>query len=138
MSEPKTLRVMVGLCLDDDRILITRRPDDTHLALKWEFPGGKPEGDEDNHAALQREFLEEVGLTIEVGRLFHEKVFTYPERRVHLFFYLVRTPIPQALSLRQVADAKWVPFSALVDEDFPPANAELLDCLRRDQPRFSA
>lgn len=132
MTEVPTLNVVVGLCCHDQMILITRRPADTHMALKWEFPGGKPEPGESDAEALQREFLEEVGLPIEVGGLFHEKTFDYPERRVHLRFYRVHTDSPEAVQLKQVIDAKWVRFQALQDDDFPPANKALLERLRRE------
>jgi 8-oxo-dGTP diphosphatase len=39
------------------------------LAGKWEFPGGKVEGDESAPAALTREIFEELGLAIAVGEL---------------------------------------------------------------------
>ena len=35
----------------------------------WNVPGGEPEGTEDLHEALQREFSEETGLKIAVGQL---------------------------------------------------------------------
>ena len=35
--------------------------------LKWEFPGGKVEPDEDPRAALHRELLEELQVSVTVG-----------------------------------------------------------------------
>lgn len=137
MTAVSSINVVVGLCIDDNRILVTQRPADTHLGLKWEFPGGKPEAGEDDATALAREFREEVGLTIRVGRLFHQISFDYPERRVHLRFYLAAAENPQALQLHQVVAARWLPWSRLVDDDFPAANRALLALLRAQQPRFS-
>ncbi|MGD9858339.1 MAG: NUDIX domain-containing protein, partial [Planctomycetaceae bacterium] len=39
----------------DDRFLLTRRLDGTHLAGRWEFPGGKCESGESLSACLERE-----------------------------------------------------------------------------------
>ncbi len=137
MTATATINVVVGLCINDNRILVTQRPADTHLGLKWEFPGGKPEVGEDDPTALAREFQEEVGLTIRVGRLFQQIDYDYPERRVLLRFYLVTAENPQALQLRQVVAARWLPWSQLDDAAFPEANRALLALLRAQQPAFS-
>lgn len=49
-----------------ERVLIAQRPAGKHLALKWEFPGGKVEPGEEPAAALVREIEEELGCRIEV------------------------------------------------------------------------
>lgn len=137
MTAKAAINVVVGLCISDNRILVTQRPPDTHLGLKWEFPGGKPEAGEDDATALAREFQEEVGLTIRVGRLFHQIQFDYPERRVFLRFYLVAAENPQVLKLQQVVAARWLPWSQLDETEFPDANRALLALLRAQQPSFS-
>ncbi len=50
------------------RVLVAQRPAHKHLALKWEFPGGKVEPDESPEAALARELREELGIAIEIVR----------------------------------------------------------------------
>jgi 8-oxo-dGTP diphosphatase len=52
----------------DGRLLIAQRPAHKHLPLKWEFPGGKVEPDEDPAAAIVREIREELGCDIVVIR----------------------------------------------------------------------
>ena len=47
------------------RGLVAQRPAHKHLALKWEFPGGKIEPGESPEAALARELREELGIEIE-------------------------------------------------------------------------
>ena len=56
----------------DRRILIGQRRRGDSSPLKWEFPGGKIEADEEPEAALARELREELGATmvrcVEMGR----------------------------------------------------------------------
>lgn len=62
------IEVVAGLIEDDrGRLLACRRPDNKHLAGKWEFPGGKLEPGESPADALVRELREELGITVEPG-----------------------------------------------------------------------
>src|SRR3984957_14519412 len=59
----------------DRRILIGQRRRGDTSPLKWEFPGGKIEADEEPEAALARELREELGATlvrcVEIGLVRH-------------------------------------------------------------------
>jgi 8-oxo-dGTP diphosphatase len=49
------------------------------LPLKWEFPGGKIESDEEAKACLQREILEELNLEIAVTCELASVTHQYPD-----------------------------------------------------------
>jgi len=69
VAPPKTIPVACALILDrDGRVLLAQRPAHKHLALQWEFPGGKVEPGESPAAALIREIDEELGSRIEITR----------------------------------------------------------------------
>ncbi|WP_456844918.1 (deoxy)nucleoside triphosphate pyrophosphohydrolase [Cellulomonas sp. P5_C6] len=54
--------------LDDPReLLAARRAVPARLAGRWEFPGGKVDGDESPEDALHREIREELGVRIGLG-----------------------------------------------------------------------
>ena len=55
-------------CIDyrNGKLLIAKRIAHGEMGDRWEFPGGKIEGDEDFFAAIKREMLEEFGCGCEI------------------------------------------------------------------------
>ena len=121
--------VLAAVIERDGRFLMTRRLEGTHLAGKWEFPGGKCEPGEAHDACLVRELDEELGVECEVG----EEIFTvehaYPERTVRLHFHratLLGEPSPQ-----QGQGMRWVERSELRALELPDADQGLVDLLSK-------
>ena len=126
---PRTIEVSAALIFRGGKLLITRRHADAHLGGLWEFPGGKREPDETFEQCLVREIREELGVEISVGKLFESVTHAYPEKTVHLKFFVCRLERgePQLLGC---AAFKWVEKSELEDYEFPPADAMLLEKLQ--------
>ena len=65
------LSVVGGAILDSlaepARLLVARRTAPPEFAGMWEFPGGKVESGESAEQALQRELLEELGVSVRLG-----------------------------------------------------------------------
>ena len=59
------LVVAAAIILDHDKVLIAQREEGTNMEFKWEFPGGKLEGDETPEQCLIREIKEELDMVIE-------------------------------------------------------------------------
>jgi 8-oxo-dGTP diphosphatase len=111
------------------RLLLTRRQAGVHLEGFWEFPGGKCNAGETLVDCLKRELREELDVDASV----FEEIFTvthgYADRIVELHFLrcdLAGEPRPQ---LGQ--EMRWVPRAELASLDFPPADAEFIEMLRR-------
>ena len=123
------IEVSAGLVFRSGKLLITQRRADAHLGGLWEFPGGKREPGETFQQCLARELHEELGIQIEVGQMFEELTHAYPEKTVHLQFFLCRLTQgnPQPLGCAAV---KWVTRDQLGGHDFPAADAALLLKLR--------
>ena len=124
-----TIVVLAGVIERDDAFLLTRRLKGTHLAGTWEFPGGKCEPDETHEACLARELEEELGVAASVGDEIFTVTHAYPERTVELHFRrcaLEGTPRPL---LGQ--EMRWVRRDELASLEFPEADRELIERLRR-------
>jgi mutator protein MutT len=123
------VRVVAAIIRREGQILITRRPDNVHLAGLWEFPGGKVEPDESLQTALRREIQEELGVEIEVLDERFQIQHDYPARSVELHFFEARilSGAPKPLD---VADIRWVSPSDLDQFDFPEADRELISLLK--------
>lgn len=107
------------------------------MAGCWEFPGGKRHVGETFRECLRRELREELGIEIRVGRLFEEVRHAYPEKTVHLKFYLCRLARGEPRGLDGQALA-WVRSHELSRRAFPPADARLLARLRACRELWSA
>jgi 8-oxo-dGTP diphosphatase len=122
--------VAAAVIEQDGRFLLTRRLEGTHLAGRWEFPGGKCEPGETHAEALARELEEELAVPVAVGQRILFTTHTYDERMVELHFYetrLLGTPTPQ---LGQ--PMRWASREELGQLDLPAADAALITLLTRE------
>lgn len=114
-----------------DRFLITQRLADAHLANAWEFPGGKVELGEAPPDALVREIHEELGVRIAVGDIYAVGHHVYPVKEVVLLVYEAQVVEGEPACLG-VADFRWMSRAEVAELPFPPADAPVVDRLRRD------
>lgn len=112
------------------RLLLTRRPEGSHMAGLWEFPGGKVEAGETPIAALERELEEELAISAKIGSPLTFSVHEEPEMRIVLLFFAatIGDAQPMALEDQQIA---WVAPEDLPSYPTPPADAELVRILSR-------
>jgi 8-oxo-dGTP diphosphatase len=78
---------MCGICVDNDKILLTGHRLPGHDNLFWSPPGGGLQFGETSVESLQREFQEETGLKVEVGPvLFLNEFIKPPLHAIEVFF----------------------------------------------------
>lgn len=125
--------VVVGILVKPNgEILLAQRPPGKPYAGYWEFPGGKVESGESLLAALQREFAEELGVTVLSAEPWCCVAHVYPHAHVHLHFFISRDwqGVPQSLEGQAFAWQGQVDVSPIL-----PATIPLLTCLEeRRQP----
>ena len=120
--------VVAGVIERDGRVLITQRRADQPLPLQWEFPGGKVEAGEGPVAALARELAEEIGVTVEVGRIWDVLHHVYPTFELVMLVYTCRIVDGEPRAV-EVADLAWVPPGELPRWDILPADRPLVERL---------
>jgi 8-oxo-dGTP diphosphatase len=119
------LIVVAGLIYKEGKLLISQRPAGKQGALKWEFPGGKLEEDEDPRACLVREIKEELNIEVGVERIYEVVFHRYPDRAVLLLFYTCSYIAGETEPLDCAAFA-WVEPSRLLEYDFLAADLDLI------------
>ena len=125
----KKLQIAVGIIRNPEGdIFITQRAADAHMANKLEFPGGKIESDETPEQALIRELQEEVGITVTTSSLFDKLEYQFPDRHITLWFFLVESWQGEPWG-KEGQPGRWVAQQKLVAEEFPPANAPVIEKL---------
>jgi 8-oxo-dGTP diphosphatase len=129
VAMPPAIEVAAALIRDaEGRYLITQRRKGSHLAGRWEFPGGKVEPGETPAAGMRRELIEELSATFTVGDLVETVRWEYPERTVILHFFACRLESGDIVP-REGQAMKWVEPARLAEHDFPPADRELIQRL---------
>jgi 8-oxo-dGTP diphosphatase len=125
--------VVAGLIVRDNLVLITQRRADQALPLQWEFPGGKVEPGEAPTAALARELHEEIGVTVDVGRIWDVLFHAYDAFDLVMLVYTCRLVEGEPRAV-EVADVAWVPAGELPRWDILPADRPLVDRLVSEGP----
>lgn len=89
-SEKSTpIDVAVGILMKENGdVLMAQRPAGKPYEGYWEFPGGKIEAGETCEEALKREFMEELGITIQTAEPWCGVEYIYPHAHVRLHFFI--------------------------------------------------
>lgn len=118
------LLVSAGILVRNNQVLVAKRPIGKHLAGYWEFPGGKMEIGETAAQCLKREWWEELGITIRVGKLALSHTHQYPDRTVQLLTHWVYSEdLPRPLEHDRLA---WALPRELAKMKLSPADTALI------------
>ena len=133
MTESKRhVEVAIALVWRDGRLLVTRRPENVHLAGHWEFPGGKLAQGKTPEACAERELYEEVGVVARAQRRRASIEWDYPERRVTLHPVDCEWIRGDGSAL-EVSELRWALPEELGELEFPAANASLVRTLSEER-----
>lgn len=132
---PDAPRVAVGgVVIKDDRVLLVCRGKPPAFG-EWAIPGGSVELGETLQQAVERELLEETGITVRAGEICHtfEAVKRDDDGRVRFHYviidltaeYLSGEPVPAS----DVTEAAWLTSGDLAGRPINATTQELLNKL---------
>ena len=124
----KQIKVVAGLILQNNKLLICQRPNFKDHPLKWEFPGGKIKNDETNEEALIREINEELSINIINCEELISYNFNYKDqnKRVFIYFYLVNNFSGKVLNNFH-KELKWIEIKDIREYDFLEGDLKIID-----------
>ena len=122
------IKVVAGLILKNNKLLICQRPNFKDHPLKWEFPGGKIKNDETNEEALIREINEELSIKI----INYEELISYNfnyknlNKKVFIYFYLVNNFSGKVLNNFH-KELKWIEIKDIREYDFLEGDLKIIE-----------
>ena len=122
------IKVVAGLILQNNKLLICQRPNFKDHPLKWEFPGGKIKNDETNEEALIREINEELSINIINCEELISYNFNYKalNKKVFIYFYLVNNFSGKVLNNFH-KELKWIEIKDIREYDFLEGDLKIID-----------
>ena len=131
MNEKKHVQVAAALLFDGGRIFATKRGDSpySYVAHKYEFPGGKIEQGERGEDAVKRELKEELDMEIRVGGLYACHTYEYLDFIITLSLY--ECEMLSNFTLKEHESCAWLLPAELKEEEWAPADADILGTLKR-------
>lgn len=120
------INVTCAIIFVDKKILVTQRSEDMKLPLKWEFPGGKVEENENEIKCIKREIKEEINIEIDVFRRLSNSVYDYGNFKINLIPFLANY-ISGDIVLAEHKDFKLLDKSELLDLDWAEADLPIVE-----------
>jgi 8-oxo-dGTP diphosphatase len=132
-SPKRHIHVACALIERDGLVLAAQRSAVMSIPLKWEFPGGKLEAGESAEECLQRELVEEMGVTIAVGRPLPLHTHSYDSFTVTLYPFICSIE-SNTITLHEHAAIAWLPPHELHTLDWAEADWPVLKSYVQNQP----
>jgi 8-oxo-dGTP diphosphatase len=124
-------RISAGIIYQSDKILACQRKSGSYYELKWEFPGGKVEENENAIECLIRELKEELDIIPLIEELFYVQKFKYPDGfEFEVFFYKI-TEFTGEIKNKVFEQIRWVALNELSSLDFLEADKQVIELLER-------
>lgn len=127
------VQVCAAVIIDQDKVLITLRPEGKRFGGFWEFPGGKVDPGETPRQALVRELKEELDIEVKIDDIFKTVNHRYDWGSVMILAYLCQWQGGTIKHL-EVADHRWVTARQFTDYNILPADQPILQKLQARLP----
>lgn len=125
IKNQKMINVACAIIVINSKILVTQRSEKMKLPLKWEFPGGKLEQDENEIDCVKREIKEELNIEIEVIKKISNSIFDYGTFKINLIPFLANH-ISGEILLLEHKDYKLLNKTELLNLDWAEADLPIV------------
>ena len=112
-------------CIDyrDGKIFIAKRQNKGDMGGRWEFPGGKIDGDESFEVAIKREMKEEFGVDVTVGEHICHSTFVHKSKCCECTLdafevHFAHDGMEKPFTLTEHTDYKWVDIEEIPSLNF--------------------
>jgi A/G-specific adenine glycosylase len=128
LKKPKKphYNIAVGVIWNENKILITKRPNNGLLGGLWEFPGGKIKTNESSQQCVIREIKEELNIKIRIQKKIHQIQHAYSHFSITMHAYNCQF-IKGNLKLLGCTDFKWINPGDIEKFAFPKANHKIFN-----------
>ena len=120
------IQVLCAIIIIDTKILVAQRSKIMKMPLKWEFPGGKLEENENEIECIKREIKEELNIEIEILRRLSTNNYDYGTFKIKLIPYLANY-ISGAIQLSEHNDYRLLDKSDLFSLDWAEADIPIVE-----------
>lgn len=123
---PDFERISAGFLVKDRKVFVAQRNENNNTPLKWEFPGGKLNDEEQYDTALIREFLEEFQLKIDVVKEIGGAEVGLGNKVLIVMFFLIEGD-SNNIKLLQHKDSKFATLVELKSLDLCDADKSFIE-----------
>jgi 8-oxo-dGTP diphosphatase len=126
----KQIEVVAGIIFYEDKILCVQRAINKlpYISQKFEFPGGKIEEGETQKAALKRELLEELNISVNIKSFYFTVVHEYPDFELTMHSYICEIDTKD-ITLNEHISLQWLNLDELRNLDWAAADIPIVNKL---------
>jgi len=124
-----TKHIAVGVVIDNNKLLITKRKSGGLLGGLWEFPGGKINKGEMTEQACVREIKEETGLNVVIEKQLTAVKHAYTHFKIEMAVFICRKT-GGGITLDGPVDHRWISPGEIEKYPFPGSNHQFIPRLK--------
>lgn len=124
----KITNVVAAVIKKNNTYLIAQRNKNKHMGLKWEFPGGKVNKNENFNEALKREIWEELNIEINILEKITTEKYKDEEINIMLHYYLCSQK-NGTIKLNEHENLVWIKKKDFEKYNFVEGDANILSLL---------
>ncbi len=122
---------IAGIIFKNNTFLIGHRLPTGEMGNRWEFPGGKVDGEETPKRAILREFREEMGIEVTIGEQIAAVEFTNKNGVSALLAYQVFIPENAEIILTEHSELKWATMTEIESLSFVDSDRLLFPYIQK-------